>query len=188
MEPLQPNPNYNPNPKPQRKLKRKKRTTARPTTPAATSRQRPAVPNAARQKAAQAARDQPRDQEGRFAQQWGTWWNGLFDPTPRPPTRLKRQRPRMEARSFSEDRSLPAAAPRRRGKKRKKPIPQRSIFGKVAALFNGDYGKWKKQQNRKNARMALRAQDLKPPRSRRRRRKRKPTPPPRRGLFGFAPF
>jgi hypothetical protein len=120
------------------------------------------------------AAEQNRDQEGKFAENgWGRWWNGLFDPTPRPPTRLKKPAP-TAARSFTETRAVtPPGAKRRPAKKRKKPVPERSFFGKLAALYNGDYAKWKMQQHRQLARYAAQAQGFDPPR-RRRRRRRKP--------------
>jgi hypothetical protein len=151
------------------------RTTSRPAGPTTEQRRK----NAAKQN---------RDEAGKFAENaWGSFWNGLFDPTPKPLTKLKKPRA-TQARSFSETRTIPPPGRTTHwpAKKRKKPVPERSFFGKIAALYNGDYARWKMQQHRQLARYAAQAQGFDPPRRRRHRRRKAAAarPAPRRpGLF-----
>ena len=175
MEPLQPNPNYRPQPAPT--VKRRQ-----PTTHEGRAYKGPS-------KAALRAqsRSQPRDEEGRFAEKGGWFkqrWNAWLEPTPRPPTRLKRP-VRTEARSFREIRT--AAPPRKKTKKRKKSVPERSMLGRVIAFFNGDYAKWRMSDLRQRARLRAQIDGYGLPKKRKRRRRKTRSSahvrPPRRGGF-----
>ena len=162
MEDLQPNPHYRPKKK-RKPVKRKKATVVRQGPSTSTLRAN--------------TQQQPRDNEGKFAEKGG-WFKGAWlDPTPKAPTKLKKRPAPLAQRSFSETRRI---GPFRK-KRRKKPVPQRSFLGKIGAVLNGDYAKWKQRQNQKNAHIALPAQGIKPSR---RWRRRKPAHPTRRqGLF-----
>jgi hypothetical protein len=161
-----------PNPKKRKRAKKQAPKGAAPTQ-ARGMMNRPVGPSTEQRR--KNAAEQSRDEAGKFAENaWGRFWNGLFDPTPKPPTRLKKPA-QPAARSFTEMRAVtPPGAKRRPAKKRKKPVPERSFFGKLAALYNGDYARWKMQQHRKLARYAAIAQGFDPTPRRRRRRRLKP--------------
>lgn len=171
-------------PNPHKKKKRKKKAApARATTTQATTRTRYGP---SQEQRSQQAAEQARDQEGKFAENpWNKFWSGQWwNQEPHGPTRLKK-RPTLEARSFGEERetAAPGRRPARRPqKKRKKPYPERGFIGRVAGLFNGDYSRWKLQQNRLNAKYRAMADGTyEPPKRRRRRRRRTSTAAPRRG-------
>lgn len=128
-------------------------------------------------KLVQAVQEQPRDQQGRFAEK-GKWFSRLFDPTPRPPTRLKPLRQAMQKHPIT----VPPRA-RARKNRRKKPVPERGFFGKVFALFNGDYAKWRMKNLREQARLRAQIDGYYVPKKRVRQRRKlhstKPARPPR---------
>ena len=88
MEPLRPKlpepKTRKPQARPKQKTSTKRATTARATSGQPRIRRGPSL----RAKRIQ-AQSQPRDQQGRFAEK-GNWLTRLLDPTPRPPTRLKK--------------------------------------------------------------------------------------------------
>ena len=118
-------------------------------------------------KLVQAAQEQPRDQQGRFAEK-GRWFSRFFDPTPKPPTRLK---PLKQARQKHPLTAPPGA--RAKKNRRKKPVPERGFFGRVFALFNGDYARWKRTDLRQQARLRMQIEGYAPLAKRRRRKKRR---------------
>ena len=121
-------------------------------------------------KLVQAAREQPRDSIGRFAEKRGSFTH-FFDPTPRGPTSLKR----LPAKQAIYQRQ-PSISPLRRASKRrrKKPVPERSILGKTVALFNGDYAKWRIRNLREQAKLRAQIDGHYPSSRKRARRRRKP--------------
>jgi len=175
MEPLQP--------KPMEPLQPKATTPAAQRTPR--KRQARPGPQARRAtkreihaKLVQAAQEQPRDSVGRFAEK-GNMFTRFFDPTPRAPTRLKP----LKHRQADQQRHPVSSPPRARvsKQKRKKPVPERNFFGKVFALFNGDYTRWRMRNLREQARLRAQIDGYSVPkkRIRRRRKPRAATPPPR---------
>jgi len=113
-----------------------------------------------------AAQEQPRDQQARIAEK-DRWFSRLFDPTPRPPTHLKPLKPTRQKRPLT---TPPRARTSKR--RRKKPVPERGFFGRVFALFNGDYARWKRADLRQQARLRMQIEGYAPPPKRRRRKKR----------------
>lgn len=187
MEPLQPNPRYRPALPPMEPLQpnpnHRSQATPRAASRQPTSRKGPGHQGPSRAALQAQARSQPRDDEGRFAEKGGWFknrWNAWLDPTPRPPTRLKK-RPAWaaEQRSFSEIRTTAPA--RRKAKKRKKPVPERGFIGRAVSLFNGDYTRWRMANLRQQARLRAQAEGYYvPPKKRVRRRKPRPTMPAQR--------
>lgn len=173
MEPLQP--------KPMEPLQPKT------TTPATqrTTRKRQARPGPQARRASkrethaklvQSAQEQPRDSIGRFAEK-GSFLTRLFDPTPHAPTRLKQ----LPSRQAGEQKHPITAPPRARisKRRRKKPVPERGVLGRIIALFNGDYAKWRRNDLRQRAKWRMQAEGhyVPPPKKRtRRRRKNRPAP------------
>jgi hypothetical protein len=197
MEPLQPNPRYRPQLPPMEPLQPNPRYRPQPASQAAKrqppSRKGPGHKGPGKAALQAQAYSQPRDDEGRFAEKGGWFknrWNAWLDPTPRPPTRLNKKRPAraVDQRSFSEVRT--AAPMRKKAKRRKKPVPQRGFVGRVVALFNGDYSRWRMANLRQQARLRMQAEGYYAPKKRARRRKPRPAQPPprRRGLSRFLPF
>ena len=160
MEPLQPKPAAPP-------TSRKRQ--ARPGPQA-----RRAVKRETHAKLVQAAQEQPRDSIGRFAEK-GNVFTRFFDPTPRAPTRLKP----LKHRPADQQKRPITASPRARTSKRKqkKPVPDRTFFGKVVALFNGDYTRWRMRNLREQARLRAQIDGYYVPKKRIRRRKRRATQP-----------
>ena len=154
-------------------------------------RKRPARPGPQARRAAkrethaklvQATQEQPRDSIGQFAEK-GKWLTRFFDSTPRPPTRLK------PLKRAGEKKHPVTAPPRARvtKRKRKKPVPERSMFGRIVALFNGDYARWRRADLRQRARWRMQAEGHYAPPKKRTRRRGKPNatpaqPPRRRGI------
>ncbi|MFL5587651.1 MAG: hypothetical protein ACJ8DI_08350 [Ktedonobacteraceae bacterium] len=158
MEPLAPNPRLAKQPAAQQRTTKKQQ--ARPE-----SQTRRASMQQVHARLVQVAQEQPRDQRGRFAEK-GRWFSWLIDPTPRPPTHLKPLKPTRQKRPLT-------APPRARTSKRrrKKPVPERGFFGRVFALFNGDYARWKRANLRQQARLRMQIDGYAPPPKRRRRKK-----------------
>lgn len=125
-------------------------------------------------KLVQAAQEQPRDSIGRFTEK-GNLFTRLFDPTPRTPTRLKP----LKHKQADQQKHPITAPPRARASKRKhkKPVPERSFFGKIVALFNGDHSRWRMRNLREQARLRAQIDGYYVPKKRIRRRKRQPTKP-----------
>ena len=127
MEPLQPKPDWQPpreQGQPKRKAARRATTTDQPQV------RRGASVSAKRIQ----AESQPRDQQGRFAKK-GNWLTRLFDP-PKPLAKLRKMNKRQAS---------PKAAPKRRAKKKhKKPVPERGLLGRIGAVLNGDYARWRR--------------------------------------------
>jgi hypothetical protein len=136
-------------------------------------------------KLVQAAQEQPRDSIGRFAEKGGLLTR-FFNPTPHAPTRLKQLPPRQAG----QQRHPISAPPRARAskKRRKKPVPERGVMGRILALFNGDYARWRRNDLRQRARWRMQAEGhYVPPRKRTRRRRKAQTapaqPPRKRGTI-----
>jgi len=134
-------------------------------------------------KLAQAAQEQPRDSVGRFAEK-GNLFTRFFDPTPRAPTRLKP----LKHKQTDQQKHPISAPPRARisKSKRKKPVPERGVFGRVVAFFNGDYSRWRMRNLREQARLRAQIDGYYVPKKRiRRRRKPRATAsqPRKRGII-----
>jgi hypothetical protein len=132
-----------------------------------------------------ATQEQPRDSIGRFAEKKGSFLTRFFDPTPHAPTHLKQLPPRQAG----QQRHPITAPPRARAsqKRRKKPVPERGVMGRILALFNGDYARWRRNDLRQRARWRMQAEGhYVPPRKRTRRRRKAQTtpalPPRKRGI------
>jgi hypothetical protein len=163
MEPLQPKPTTKASPHTPRKRQPRPGPQARRT-----------VKRETHAKLIQAAQEQPRDSIGRFAEK-GNLFTRFFDPTPRAPTHLKP----LKHRPADQQKRPTTAPPRARTSKRKhkKPVPERSFFGKIVALCNGDYTRWRMRNLREQARLRAQIDGYSVPKKRIRRRKRRATPP-----------
>ncbi len=164
MEPLAPNPLLAKQPTAQQ-TPRKRQARPGPQARRATKREIHA-------KLVQAAQEQPRDSVGRFAEK-GNFLTRFFDPTPQAPTHLKH----LPAKQASQQRHPNTAPPRARISKRKhkKPVPERSFMGKIVALFNGDYTRWRMRNLREQARLRAQIDGYHTPPKKRMRRRRKST-------------
>lgn len=164
LEPLAPNPQLT---QPSQPTQRKRQARPGPQARRATKRETHA-------KLVQAAQEQPRDTIGRFAEK-GNPFTRFFDPTPRGPTRLKP----LKHRPADQQKRPATTAPRARTSKRKhkKPVPERSFFGKIVAFCNGDYSRWRMRNLREQARLRAQIDGYYVPKKRIRRRKRRATQP-----------